>query len=169
MSGSEESPPGAGPPATLIIGIGNASRGDDAAGLIAARRIREALLVRPDFPDPGRIAVLEQNGEGTALVALWEGARTVILIDAVLSGAVPGSILRLDARSQPFPAGFRGRSTHAFGVAEAIELARALDRLPPRLIIYGIEGRSFAVGEAPSGAVEAAAWAVVERVLDDAR
>ncbi len=113
--------------------------------------------------------MIEQNGEGTALVALWEGARTVILIDAVQSGAAPGSIHRLDARSQPFPAGFRGCSTHAFGVAEAIELARALDRLPPRLVVYGIEGRSFAAGAAPSGAVEAAAWAVVERVLDDAR
>jgi hydrogenase maturation protease len=160
LRGSEES-------TALIIGIGNASRGDDAAGLIAARLIKEALLALPDPPDPGRVAVLEQDGEGTALVALWEGAGTVILIDAARSGAAPGSIHRFDVRSQPLPVGLRRCSTHAFGVVEAIELARALDRLPPRLIVYGIEGRSFSAGEVPSEAVEAAARAVVERVLSD--
>lgn len=169
MSGSKKSTAGAGAPTALIIGIGNASRGDDAAGLIAARLIKEALLALPDPPDPGRVAVIEQDGEGTALVALWEGAGTVILIDAALSGAAPGSIHRFDARSQPPPAGFRRCSTHAFGVAEAIELARALDRLPPRLIVYAIEGRSFSAGAPPSEAVEAAARAVVERVLSDVR
>ncbi|MDQ7839943.1 MAG: hydrogenase maturation protease [bacterium] len=167
MSGSEGNPAGAGPFTALIIGIGNASRGDDAVGLIAARLIREALLALPDPPDQGRVAVLEQDGEGTALMALWEGAGTVILIDAALSGADPGSIHRFDARSQPLPAGLRRCSTHAFGVAEAIELARALDRLPPRFIVYGIEGRAFSTGGVPSGAVEAAARAVAERVLGD--
>jgi len=34
-------------------------------------------------------------------------------------------------------------STHAFSVAEAVELARALNQLPPRLIVYGIEGKNF--------------------------
>ncbi|MDI6771895.1 MAG: hydrogenase maturation protease [bacterium] len=167
MSGSEGSTAGAGAPTALIVGVGNASRGDDAAGLIAARLIKEALLDLPSPADPGRVEVLEHDGEGTALVALWEGAGTVILIDAALSGAAVGSIHRFDARSQALPAGFRSCSTHAFGVAEAVELARALDRLPPRLIVYGIEGRSFLAGAPPSGAVEAAARAVVERVLRD--
>lgn len=167
MKGSEGNPAGAGTPVALIIGIGNASRGDDAAGLIAARLIKEVLLALPDPPEAGRVVVLERDGEGTALVALWEGAGTVILIDAALSGAAPGSIHRFDARSRPLPAGFRRCSTHAFGVAEAIELARALDRLPSRLIVYGIEGRAFSAGDAPSEVVEAAARAVVERVLSD--
>jgi len=169
LSGNRERTAGAKAPSALIIGIGNASRGDDAAGLIAARLIRDALLSLPDPPDPGRVAVLEQDGEGTALVAAWKGAETVILIDAALSGAAPGSIHRFDALGQPLPAGFRACSTHAFGVAEAIELARALDRLPQRLIVYGIEGLSFSAGEVPSEAVEAAVRAVVERVLADVR
>jgi len=169
LSGSREDTAASGAPTALIIGIGNASRGDDAAGLIAARRIQEALLALPDPPDPGRVAVLEQDGEGTALMALWESQGTVILIDAARSGAAAGSIHRFDARSRPLPAGFRGCSTHAFGVAEAVELARALDRLPPRLIVYGIEGRSFSVGAPPSEAVESAARAVADLVLRDLR
>ena len=47
-------------------------------------------------------------------------------------------------------------STHAFGVADAVELARALDRLPERLDVYAIEGASFAAGAPLSPAVAAA-------------
>lgn len=169
MSGSEGGTAVAAAPTALIVGVGNASRGDDAAGLIAARRIREALQALPNPLEPGRVAVLEHDGEGTSLVALWEGAGTVILIDAALSGAAVGSIHRFDARSQALPVGLRACSTHAFGVVGAIELARALDRLPQRLIVYGIEGRSFSAGEAPSEAVEAGVRSVVERVLSDIR
>ena len=47
-------------------------------------------------------------------------------------------------------------STHAFGVADAVELARALGRLPGRLDVYAIEGASFAAGDRLSPAVERA-------------
>jgi hydrogenase maturation protease len=71
--------------------------------------------------------ILEATGEGTALLESWKGADTVILIDAVASGAYPGTIHRLDARAQLLPAGFLHTSSHAFGVAQGVELARALD------------------------------------------
>jgi hypothetical protein len=50
---------------------------------------------------------------------------------------------------------------------EAIELARALGQLPPRLIVYGVEGADFTAGEGLSLDVEKAAQAVVRLVLDD--
>ena len=77
----------------------------------------------------------------------WQDAQSVILVDAVQSGAAPGTIHRLDASSVPVPSRFFHYSTHAFSVAEAVELARALGQLPPRLILYGIEGRDFSSGE----------------------
>jgi hydrogenase maturation protease len=58
-------------------------------------------------------------------------------------------------------------SAHGFGVSEGIELARALKRLPAHLVVYGIEGRSFALGERLSPEVEAAAGEVVRRVKDE--
>jgi hydrogenase maturation protease len=150
------------PPAragTLIIGLGNQYRRDDAVGLVAARRLKEAV------PEPVR--VLEESGEATALMDAWQGADTVILIDALNSGAKPGTVRRLDAHAQSIPAGFFHYSTHAFGVAEAVELARALGQLPPRLIVYGIEGKTFEAGLGLSPEVEKAAQEVVERVLGD--
>lgn len=125
-----------------IICCGNADRGDDAAGLLVARRLQAIGI-------PAR----EESGEGLALMASWEGADDVILVDAVMTGATPGSVQVWDARTAPLIRDAFLCSTHGFGVAEAIELARALGRLPVRLRIYGIEARDFAPGAAPSAAV----------------
>jgi hypothetical protein len=44
------------------------------------------------------------------------------------------------------PIAFAPRSTHAFGVAETVELARSLGRLPGYLVAYLIEGERFETG-----------------------
>ena len=144
---------------TLVIGLGNEYRRDDAVGLVVARRLKEAA--------PESVLVLEETGEGASLLESWQDAGTVILIDAVQSGAAPGTVHRLDARAQPIAKKFFRFSTHAFGLAEAVELARALGRLPPRLIVYGVEGRSFEAGVGLSPEVGAAVEVVVERVLEE--
>ncbi len=142
---------------TLIIGLGNEYRSDDAAGLLVARRLQAIA---------GKIvAVLEQSGEGAALMEAWQDAERVILIDAVRSGATAGTIHRLDAQAQPIPQQFFHYSTHAFSIAEAIELARALNRLPPCLIVYGIEGKTFAAGLTLSTEVASAVEEVTRRIL----
>jgi hydrogenase maturation protease len=144
----------------LIIGIGNEYRGDDAVGLIVARRLKERLA--------GSFTVLEQSGDGAALMEAWQGAETVIIIDAVMSGAAPGTIHRFDASVQPLPKDTFRCSTHAFGVAEAIELSRALSELPQSLVVYGIEGKNFAAGVGLSSEVEKAVGEVARRAHTEA-
>jgi hydrogenase maturation protease len=84
----------------------------------------------------------------------------VIVVDAVASGAPAGTVHRLDPVGDPLPAEFARGSTHAFGLAETIELARTLDRLPPRITVYGIEGTDFRAGDELSAPVRAAVDAV---------
>jgi hydrogenase maturation protease len=122
------------PEQILIIGLGNDYRGDDAVGRALARRLQAIA--------GGNVRVMEESGEGASLIEAWEGADFVILIDAVHSGGAAGTIHRFDAAMQPVPGRFFHYSTHAFSVAEAVELARALNQLPPRLIVYGIEGKN---------------------------
>ncbi len=145
----------------VIIGAGNVYRRDDAVGLIVARRLKAEHL--------DDVRILEESGEGAALMESWKDADTVILIDAVHSGGAPGTIHRLDAHAQAIPTGFFHYSTHAFSVAEAVELARALNQLPPRFIIYGIEGKDFEAGEGLSPEVEKAVEEVVRLVLCELR
>lgn len=141
----------------LIIGIGNAYRGDDAAGLLVVRRL--AAL------NTGRFVLEESDGEISTLISLWAKAETVILVDAVCSGSEAGHIFQFDAVAQPLPETLFQFSTHGFGVAHAVELARALNQLPPRLLLYGIEGRNFEHGEAVTPEVEQAINLVVDRIL----
>lgn len=130
----------------LVIGIGNASRGDDGAGVVAARRMgADGLVAKAPFQ----------------LIELWEGADDVVVIDAARSGEPPGTIHRFEATSQELPIDVLGGSTHAIGVAQVVELARALDRLPARLTVYGIEVGELSHGNDLSPQVEAAVDAVV--------
>ncbi len=143
----------------LFVGIGNPLRGDDAAGLLAARALRAR--------GADGIEVCELEGEPVGLIEAWEGAEAVLLADAVCSGGEAGEVHRVEAAAGPLPASLAGASTHALGLAEAIELARALERLPPRLVLYGIEAASFETGAEPSPAVRAAAERVAETALAD--
>lgn len=134
-------------PRVLIIGVGNEYRSDDAVGLLVARRLRELTL--------NNARVVEESGEGARLMKSWRDVDNVILLDAVFSGAKPGTIHRFDARVQRMPRDIFRYSTHAFGVGEAIELARELDQLPPRVLVCGIEGKNFERGMRLSSEVDA--------------
>jgi hydrogenase maturation protease len=143
----------------LVIGLGNEYRRDDAAGLVVARYLKMNASDRAD--------IKEQSGEGAVLMETWKGAENVVLIDAVHSGAAPGTIFRFEAHAQSLPTKFFHYSTHAFSIAEAIELARALKQLPPSLVVYGIEGKSFAAGVGLSAEVEKAVREVAERIQQE--
>ncbi len=137
--------------------MGNPWRCDDAAGLEVAQRLRGRL--------PPEVELLEREGEPTALIDAWEGASVLWLVDAVSSGVEPGTLHRLDASARELPTDLFRRSTHHVGVAEAVELARVLGRLPGRTIVFGIEGGSFEIGDELTPAVAAA----VERTAEVVR
>ena len=147
----------------LLIGLGNELRGDDAAGLLVAREARRRLGGAAD--GAAGVEVLELGGEPVGLLEAWDGAGRVVLADAVASGAAPGTVHRLDAAAAPLPAAFAGASTHALGLAEAIELGRSLGRLPRGLVVLGIEGADFATGAEPSEAVRGAVSEAAARAL----
>jgi hydrogenase maturation protease len=143
----------------VVMGVGNEFGGDDAVGPLVAQRLKERV--------PSHVTVIEHGGDGAALMELWNGASAVILIDAASSGAAPGAVHRFEAHAAPLPAMTLRHSSHAFGVPEAIEMGRALNQLPPRLIVFAIEGRNFAAGAGLCPEVESSVPIVIERVLKE--
>jgi len=142
--------------ATIIVGIGNPDRGDDAAGREAAKRLRGALA--------DDIEIVELDGDATELLAVLQRANVAYLVDACVSGAPPGFVRRLDVAEAPSPqAGFR-LSSHGLGLAEALELAKALGAMPAEGVVYAIEGANFGIGEPMSEAAHHAVDVVVERI-----
>ena len=143
----------------VVVGVGNAYRGDDGAGLAVAERIRGRA--------PGGVEVVTCEQEASRVIDAIEGREAAVLVDASSSGAAPGTIHRFDASVEPVPARSFRSSTHAFGVGEAIELARALGRLPATVVVYGIEGSEFWAGEGLSVAVAAAVESTADAVLGE--
>lgn len=143
----------------VLIGIGNELRGDDAAGLLAVRAIAGRL-------PPGWRAI-EHSGEGASLLEALRGAEAAVLVDCTQSGAPPGTLRRIAADAASVASRLFHYSTHAFGVAEAIEVGRALGALPERLVIHGIEGACFTAGAPLSPEVAAAIEGLAAAVLAD--
>lgn len=152
-------------PRCIVIGVGNPDRGDDAAGPTIARELRSLQSVD--------IEIIEHSGEAATLILQMDGAEQAFLIDACVSGAPAGTIHRFDVSSTAMPALAPAFSTHGFGPAAAVELARALGQLPRRCIIYAIEGASFETGASLSPPVAAAVVKVVRglraEIAGDAR
>ena len=118
--------------------MGNPDRGDDALGPVFVRDVAIRL--------PGHVSCLIHERDGAGLLELWQPEDHVIIVDCVRAGIAAGTLHRLDARAGRIPTDFFHYSSHAFGLAEAVEVARALDCLPTSLLILGIEGASYNLG-----------------------
>ena len=149
------------PPATVVIGVGNPLRGDDGIGpaVIDALRRRAG----PAGPD---VRLVCCSGDLTELIEAWEHADSAIVIDAVASGAAPGSVhvVPLEDRSWGQLA---QASSHGLGVQEAAGLARQLGRLPGALVLVGVEAAQFDLGAPLSAPVRLAVEQVVALVEHD--
>jgi hydrogenase maturation protease len=133
----------------VVVGVGHPARGDDAAGLEVARLVRAGGVMA---------------ASPIELLTAWEGADEAIVVDAARSGAVPGTVHRFDATAGPLPTGLLAASTHAIGLAEVVELARVLGRLPKRLVVFGIEVADVAPGQPLSPSVAHAVQRIVEEI-----
>ena len=134
--------------------LGSRFRGDDAVGPLIADRLRAAGAT-----------VLDCDDEPTRLLDAWAGLELVVIVDAVSSGAVAGTVHRVDPGDGPLPGDLGLASTHAFSISDALELGRAVGRVPQRVIVIGVEGAAFGMGDPITAEVEAALDGVAESVL----
>ncbi len=123
----------------LVVGLGSRSRGDDAVGPTVASAVARL--------EPVVVDVVESE-DPAGLIDLWAGRELVVVVDAVRAEAAPGSLVVLEAgagvdpvRGDPSPDGVTG--THGLGLETALRLARALRRLPPRLVVVGVVAERF--------------------------
>jgi len=164
--------PGPGPGHTgrvVLAGIGNEMRGDDGVGPVVARRA-------------ARLSSRSGGGFVTSLASPltqpldlldgWESDDLAIVVDAVRSGAPPGTVTLtwLDHLVDVvLPAKCARASTHGLGVADVFRLAGEIGLAPQRVALVGVEGQDFSPGEGLSPAVEAGAARALALVVDLAR
>ena len=141
---------------TVVIGVGNRWRRDDAAGLVVIDALRGRVV--------DSVQLVESDGEPTRLLDAFELARKVVMVDAVVTGAAPGTIHRFTDEELPDQMGI-GQSSHLVQLVETIELGKLLGRLPSGLVVVGIEATDFENGEGMTEPVATAIPAAVEAVV----
>lgn len=141
----------------LVVGVGHPFRHDDTVGPAVAEAVAALNL--------DGVTVLTHHGEGTDLISRWQGFDRVVVVDATCGGGTPGTVRHWDD-----PAALAGirfaKSSHVLGVAEALELAAHLGRLPRAVRVVGIEGEDFSAGTGLSPAVASAVASAVALVVD---
>lgn len=142
---------------TVIIGIGNMYRGDDAIGLLAADELINS-----------GINVIKASGDATELMETWEGYDKAILIDACPYMEETGKIHRVNINEDEniLTDSIRS-SSHNFGISEAIEFSRLLRSLPEEVIIYAVEGERFEQGDEVSDKVMSTIQLICEQIRQE--
>ncbi len=143
----------------IIIGVGNPLRGDDGAGWAVIDH-----LVHKIHPE---IQLSKQRGDIVELVEVFANYATVYLVDACSMEAPAGTWQRIDGLCESLPAENAQTSTHGFGIAQAIELARNLNALPSKLIVYAIVGQEYAMSDSLTAPVVEAVKQVADEILKE--
>ena len=136
-----------------VIGLGSPF-GDDRVGL----RVIQLLTGRL----PKTVDLVALDRPGSTLINWMQGIEHLVLIDAVSSGAAPGSLIRLTAAD--LSVDDPRLSSHEPGLGETLRLAEALGALPATVEIFGIELGDCSA-EALNQAVEAAATQLASHVV----
>jgi hydrogenase maturation protease len=142
---------------SIVIGVGNRDRGDDAVGPIVCDRLRS------QHRNDTALRVVVCEGSILDLGLHWEPDDRVVIVDAMQPGTAPGRVTTFDATAEPLPTP-GAVSTHEIDVSVAIELARAIGRMPAQLLLVGVEAAQTEWGTPPSPAVGAAVDTVVALV-----
>jgi hydrogenase maturation protease len=137
--------------------MGSEYRRDDGAGPVVAARIVEEA---PTTHDVGPVV------DPLDLLGRWDHADLAIVIDAMCSGAPPGTVRVLELTGTTVTASPGVTSTHGISLLGALRLAQAVDQAPGRVVAVGIEGDDFGKGLGLSPAVDAAIPVAVRKVVD---
>jgi hydrogenase maturation protease len=150
--------------ATIVVGVGNPLLGDDGAGWLVADAVETALV-----GDPRGIVVERLAVGGLTLMEHLVGFGHAILVDTLVTGAVPpGTVRGMTLDALPGHEAGHVDSAHDVTLAAALDAGRALGAAVPDTVeIITIEAvRVLDVGEDLTPEVAAAVPIARDAVLD---
>ena len=145
----------------LVLGLGNVLCRDDGLGVAAV----EDLCRR--YAAPEGVRILDGGTRGLDLLTYVGDGEDLVLVDAVLTGEAPGTLVRL-AGEEVAPVVRERLSVHQLGVADLLDGMRWLGLRHLHLVLLGLVPESMEVGVGCSAAVAAALPRLVEAIAREA-
>ena len=145
---------------TLVLGVGNTLLRDEGAGIHVIQYLQRQQPMPPD------VTCLDGGTLSFTLLAPLAAATHLIVVDAAELGAQPGTVHTFVDTAMDTFLGSRGRSGHAVGLKDLLDILRLTDSLPCRRALVGIQPQILAWGDRLSQAVTAVIPQATQRVLD---
>ena len=143
---------------TIVLGLGNALRGDDGVGPAVIEWLDGQEL-------PSSVETIDGGTSGLDIVSILMGREQAIIVDAANVGRAPGQWLRFTPDIAQLKSNDATLSLHSTGFAEALTLGAALNVLPPIIIIYGVQPENLDWTAQLSDVVQAAVAEVGQAIL----
>ena len=145
---------------TLVLGLGNALRGDDGLGAAVIAWLSQRHL-------PADVALLDAGTPGLELVLTLADYPRVLVVDAAELRRAPGQWARLTGNQVRASDDEAALNLHRAGLAEALALGAQMDLLPAELVIYGIQPARLEWSPGLSVAAQAAVSVVGQAILEE--
>jgi len=148
-----------------VIAAGNSFCGDDGVGAAVLDEIRRNETL------PG-VDLVDIRCDALALLDHLVPDEPAVIVDAARMGREPGAVVAFRAKEARLRIRGDTLSAHGIGLAEALELARELGRLPVDLLIVGVEpariGIARGLSEPVRGAIPRVLAIIAAEVRSDA-
>jgi len=143
-----------------VLGIGNVLMNDDAAGV----RVVQALTEKYAFPD--EVTLLDGGTLGLDLLPYLEGVDRLLVVDAVETGKVPGTLVRLSGDDIPLTLATKV-SPHQMGLKDLLLVAELQGHAAVEMVLWGVQPGSIEMDIELSPEVAAAVILLQDKVLQE--
>jgi hydrogenase maturation protease len=117
----------------LVLGIGNLLWADEGFGVRCVEKLAAEWQV------PAGVTVMDGGTQGLYLLPYVQGAKRLIVFDAIDYGLVPGTMKRVEGDEVPRFMGAKKMSLHQTGFQEVIAAADLTGQLPEALLLIGVQ------------------------------
>lgn len=146
----------------VVLGMGNLLRRDEGLGI----RAMESLDARYDLPET--VQLVDGGTMGLELISYLEGAKHLLVLDAILTGGLPGTFLRISNEEVPAYFGMR-TSPHEVGLPDLIAITRLKGTEPSEVVVMGLHPETIELGwdlsETVAGQIETLIAAAVDQII----
>lgn len=142
-----------------VIAIGNDLYGDDGVG-------NAVLNVLEQIPEMKDIELIDGATDALGLIDHFSGTDHVIIVDAAQMGEDPGTVKVFDKEEVKLKIKMDNLSVHGISLAETFEIAQAVDSLPKKITIIGIEPKNIGISQELSDVVMQSIPEIVSNIIN---
>ncbi|MGE5503137.1 MAG: HyaD/HybD family hydrogenase maturation endopeptidase [Actinomycetota bacterium] len=144
----------------VVLGVGNILMTDEGVGVRAVEELERLYDLAPE------VTVIDGGTSGMDCLDQIAEVDHLLIADAMRSGAEPGTLKRVD--HDQLAAHFKTKlSPHQVGLSDVLATLNLHGMMPRRVVLFGMQPKSFATAMELSPEIEARLPALVDALVDE--